>query len=90
MEYVDKYLREVYYIASTVNDENIPLQLRQTLKRDFGKCMLIGSVFMASLRFGNQHNYYIFKDYLKAAITGSAFGMAYSPFYLAPKIDAQK
>ena len=90
MESMNWYLREVHYITTAMNDKNTPLALRNTLKRDLLKTMIIGSAFMMFCWFSNHRRYYIFKDYAKAAFWGSIFGLAYSPIYLGKKIDAQK
>jgi len=90
MQSIDDYFKEIYYIATTAKDQNTPSTLRQTLKKDLVKCMMIGSVFTVMLRFCNQYRFYLFKDYVKASLFGSVFGMAYSPIYLSKKIDTQK
>ncbi len=38
-------------------------------------------------RFMMYWRYFLLKNYISAGLFGSLFGLAYSPFYLAPKID---
>lgn len=90
MQNIDDYFKEVYYITTTLKDQNTSAKLRQTLKKDLIKCMMIGSVFTVAMRFCNRYRFYLFKDYVKASLLGSAFGMTYSPIYLSKKIDTQK
>lgn len=90
MTNIDDYFKEVYYIASTINDRNTPHSLRQTLKRDLMKCMIIGSVFTVLMRFCNHYKFYLLKDYVKASLLGCVLGMGYSPIYLSKKINSQK
>jgi hypothetical protein len=90
MQSIDDYFKEVHYIITTVKDQNTSSKLRQTLKKDLLKCMMIGSIFTVMMRFCNKYRFYLFKDYIKASLLGSVFGMGYSPIYLGKKIDTQK
>jgi len=90
MDSIDTYFREVYYIVTTISDPETPLALKNTLKRDLLKTMVIGSSVMVFLRYGNHLRYYIFKDYVKAGLFGFGLGLAYSPYYLGKKIDSHK
>lgn len=90
MQKIDKYCSEVYYISTTIADPQTPKSLIDTLRRDLIKMMVIGSVLAVASRYCIQKRYYLFKNYLGSVFWGSLFGVAYSPFFLGPKIDSYK
>ena len=90
MQALDSYCQEVYYICSTLKDPQTPTHLTKTIKQDYIKMMLIGSVLGVASRFITYQRHYLLKNYVTSCIWGSLFGLAYSPFFLSPKIDKHK
>ena len=77
----------MYYIISTLQDKAVPIQLKSTIKTDIFKCMLIGSVFMMTLKYVRFNHYYMFKEYIHSLFVGSIMGVGYSPLFVTAKID---
>lgn len=90
MESIDKYFGEIYYIGSTLSDEKVPTELKRALRTDLAKCMVIGSTFLAAIRYMLSRRFYLFKNYVNSVLLGSVFGVCYSPLFLGPKIDQHR
>lgn len=89
MEYIDSYLKEVYHIFKAYNDPEVSSNLKESIKMDSIKTMLIGSVLAISLRFSMYKRFYLLKDYAKSVIYGSVFGLSYCPYFLGKKIEEE-
>lgn len=87
MQYIDAYFGSVYNVMNAYKNPAFSEELHKSIKRDIVKCMTIGAFLAIYARYCLWKRFYLFKNYVNSAISGSLFGIIYSPYFLSKKID---
>lgn len=87
MEYIDSYFASIFNIVTAYHNPKLSDSLRETIRTDLKKTMIIGGVLAIGARYCIWKRFYLMKNYVSSAMWGSLFGLAYSPYFLSQKVD---
>jgi hypothetical protein len=90
MQFIDAYFGSVYNVFGAYRNPAFSEELHKSIKSDIVKCMAIGAFFAVYARYCLWKRFYLFKNYVNSAISGSFLGVIYSPFFLSKKIDQER